>query len=154
MKVKNWPVFLSVCMAFGGIGNVIVMCFMIGFGFHTFVGKEALYIAFALQGISLLVSAQSERRHAHGKVRHQPSKKMRRFRQISFAIWALGAMGLIISLLLCLLGTRYTNEWVRISCVGGAIVSPIGWLGLLMASHRRQTALRCREEELQTATVH
>ena len=153
MKVKNWPVFLSVCMAFGGIGNVIVMCFLIGFGFHTFVGKEALYIAFALQAISILVSAQSERRRASGAVKHTPSKKMHRFRLISFGIWALGALALLVSLALCIAGVRFVNEWVQITCIVGAILTPIGWLGLLMASHRRQTALRCRSEEVQVAVT-
>ncbi len=153
MKVKNWPVFLSVCLAFGGIGNVIVMCFLIGFGFHTFVGKEALYIAFALQVFSILVSAQSERRTASGAVKHTPSKKMHRFRLISFSIWALGALALLVSLGMCIAGVRFVNEWVKLLCVGGAILTPIGWIGLLMASHRRQTALRCRNEEAQTATI-
>lgn len=153
MKVKNWPVFLSVCMAFGGIGNVIVMCFLIGFGFHTFIGKEALYIAFALQVLSLLVSAQSERRSASGKVKHTPSKKMHRFRLISFGLWALGALSLTVSLLLCIVGVRFVNEWVQITCIVGAILAPVGWIGLLMASHRRQTALRCRNEETKTAVT-
>ena len=153
MKVKNWPVFLSVCMAFGGIGNVIVMCFLIGFGFHTFVGKEALYIAFGLQVLSLLVCAQSERRKASGTVKHTPSRKMHRFRLISFLIWATGALCLLVSLVLCIAGVRFVNEWVQITCIVGACVTPVGWIGLLMCSHRRQTALRCRSEEAQTAVT-
>lgn len=141
MKRRNWLVAISVCLAFGGIGNVIVICFLIGFGLHTVVGKEALYVAFALQLGSLLACHFSERRLSKGRKAYTPSKKMRRVRNISTVVWALGALLLILSLVLAILGISFANFWVQYPCVIGAILAPLGWIGLLLVSHYRHQAI-------------
>ncbi len=140
MNKQNWPAVISLCLAFGGIVTVIVICFLIGFGLHSAVGKDALYVAFALQVINLIVMKYMENRPAQGKKHHTPSKKMRKFRLIVFLIWASGALLLSASLLLVFCGLHMTNAWVRYTCIAGAILSPIGWIGLLMAAHRQHQA--------------
>ena len=65
MKKKtktDWLVLITTCLAAGGIGTVIIFCFLIGFGLNTMVGKEALYIGAGLLLINLIVIWRREAR--------------------------------------------------------------------------------------------
>ncbi len=141
MKKRNWSVLIPVCLAFGGLGNIIVMCVLIGFGIHTTVGKEAIYVALALECISLLACSRWERRLKTAHPNYIAGEKIRRFRRICGMLWLLGAGLLMLSLILALCGLRMTGLWVRIPCIAGLILAPIGWIGLLLSYHHRQEAL-------------
>ncbi|MBR4308545.1 MAG: hypothetical protein IKT58_03015 [Oscillospiraceae bacterium] len=141
MKVKHPLLFVSVCFAFGGIGTVAVICGFIGFGLYSVVGKYAVYVALFLQCLCLCINHCSFKRYKHVKHRHTPSVKMRRFFHVSLAIWALGTLVLLGTLLWILCGGYISVRWNRALCVTGCILSPIGWLGLLLASHRKRQAL-------------
>ena len=141
MKKRNWSVLIPVCLAFGGLGNIIVMCVLIGFGIHTTVGKEAIYVALALECISLLACSRWERRLETAHPNYIAGEKIRRFRRICGLIWLFGAGLLLIALILALCGLRMTGLWVRIPCIAGLILAPIGWIGLLLSYHHRQEAL-------------
>ena len=141
MKKRNWSVWIPVCLAFGGLGNIIVMCILIGFSFHTLVGKEAVYVALALEFGSLLACSRNERRLEAEHPHYIAGEKLRRFRRICGMIWLSGAGLLLFSLILALCGLRMTGLWVRIPCVAGLISAPIGWIGLLLSYHHRQEAL-------------
>ncbi len=139
LPAHDWPVIALTCLAFGGLGSVVIFCFLIGFGFNTFVGKEALYICFALQTLNLSVIRIRERR-LHQGAAPQPSRQMRRFRQIFSWCWRVSAVLLLVSLAAALLGRPYGSFWVRYPCLIGAIFAPIGWFGCLIAFHRRRQA--------------
>ena len=141
MKKRNWSVIIPVCLAFGGLGNILVMCILIGFGFHTVVGKQAIYVALALEAFSLLACSRHEYRLEKEHPNYAVGEKIRRFRRICGILWLSGAGTLLLSLALILCGLRMTNIWVRIPCIAGLIVAPIGWIGLLLSYHHRQEAL-------------
>ncbi len=141
MKKRNWAVMIPVCLAFGGLGNILIMCILIGFGFHTVVGKEAIYVALALEFVSLLACSRHERRLEREHPNYVAGEKLRRFRRICGGIWLSGAGLLLLSLSLALCGLRMTALWVRIPCIAGLILAPIGWIGLLLSYHHRQEAL-------------
>ena len=141
MKKRNWSVIIPVCLAFGGLGNILVMCILIGFGFHTPVGKQAIYVALALEFLSLLACSRHEYRLEVEHPKYIAGEKLRRFRRICGILWLSGAGLLLISLALILFGLRMTGLWVRIPCIAGLILAPIGWIGLLLSYHHRQEAL-------------
>lgn len=141
MKTQNTVLRLSVCLAVGGLITIAVICFMIGFGFHSAVGKYAVYTALFLQMLCLGVNYFTDKHlseHAHT---YTPSKKMARFRLIVAILWIAGALFQALSLGLVLLGLELTNLWVRILCTTGVVVCPFGWAGILLASHRRRSAI-------------
>lgn len=144
---RDWAILATVCLSFGGIGAVFIMCFLIGFGLHTVIGKEALYTAFGLQSVNLAVIRLRER-----QLRQQnapaPSLKMRRFHRIFAWCWRIGAAALLLSLVLALCGMGFGSLWVRIPCIIGTVLTPIGWLGALASFHRRrQAALMAQAKE-------
>ena len=141
MKKRNWSVVIPVCLAFGGLGNILIMCILIGFGFHTVVGKQAIYVALALEALSLLACACHEHRLEKEHPNYAAGAKILRFRRICGVIWFAGVGALLISLALILFGLRMTNIWVRIPCIMGLILAPVGWIGLLLSYHHRQEAL-------------
>ena len=138
LKMQRTVLRLSACLAIGGLVTIVVICFLIGFGFHSVVGKYALYTALFLQLLSLVVDRFVG--CPSGSVPYTPSKKMARFRLAVTVIWLLGAFMQLFSLLLILFGMDTTALWVRILCVPGVILCPFGWAGILLASHRRRAA--------------
>lgn len=141
MKTQNTLLRLSICLAIGGLVTIVVICFLIGFGFHSVVGKYALYTALFLQLLSLVVNYLADARYSREIHSYTPSKKMTRFRRIVTAFWVTGALLLLCSLVLILLGMSTTDLWVRILCVPGLFLCPIGWVGILLASNRRRSAI-------------
>ena len=140
MKTKYLPLKLSVCMAIGGFITIIVICFLIGFGFHSTVGKYALGTALFLQWLSLVVDHFTHGPRLAEDCPYTPAKKMTHFRLIVIVIWLLGSCMQLASLGMILFGMTSTNLWVRILCIAGFCLSPLGWAGILLASHRRRTA--------------
>lgn len=142
---RDWAILLTVCLAFGGVGAVVIMCLLIGFGIHTFVGKETLYTAFALQAVNLVVirTREMQLRRAGAPA---PSVKMRRVHLVIAWIWRLGAACLVASLVLALCGFGFGSLPVRIPCVVGSVLAPIGWLGALASFHRRRQAALVAQE--------
>ena len=114
---------------------------MIGFGFHSTVGKYALYTALFLQLLCLGVNYITDKRLSESTHTYTPSKKMVRFRLIVTGLWLAGALFQVVSLGLVLLGLELTNLWVRILCTTGVVLCPFGWAGILLASHRKQSAI-------------
>lgn len=136
---RDYAFLLTVCLAFGGIGAAFILCILIGFGLHTFIGKEALYTAFGLQTINLLVIRVRERRlRLDGAP--APSPKMRRVHLCFAWCWRFGAGCLLLSLILGICGVSFANLRVRIPCVVGTILTPLCWLGALASFHRRRQA--------------
>ncbi len=123
-----------VCLAFGGVGMVIVLCFLIGFGIYSVVGKEAIYLCWLLMAASLLTLTLRER--SVRKKRRKASGKMFRVRLLFALLWHLATALLLSSLLLLLLGMSLTNAWVRYLCLIGVCCLPLGWLGMLLCLHR------------------
>lgn len=134
------PTLITVFLALGGIGMMIIFCVLIGFGLHTIIGKIAVYLCFALQVTNVLV--MTFRRHVLLQKYHAPaeSKKMKRFTLVSAGFWLLGALSLIASLLLDIVRFEPTDAIVFYTCLIGGIVALIGWIGLLAAFHRRRQA--------------
>ena len=141
MKTHNPLLKLSVCLALGGMVTVGIICFLIGFGIHSPVGKYALYTALFLQSVCLLVNRIAERPYRSSHASYTPSPKMVRFHLTAELLWTLGAILLLGALLLILLGMAPADLWIRRLTVCGILLSPIGWLGLLIASYRRRTAV-------------
>lgn len=137
---RDWPTLITVFLALGGIGMMIIFSGLIGFGVHSLVGKISLYICFGLQLLNILVIAM--RRHILKRKYNEPkpSKKMHRFHGICFGIWLLGALLLSFSLVCHIFWLKATEPLVMYPCVIGAILSLVGWLGLLAAFHRRRQA--------------
>ncbi len=136
----DWPILVTVFLAIGGIGMMVIFSILIGFGIHSVVGKISLYICFALQLLNVLVIALRSKTLHHKYRAPKPSKKMRRFTCVCLIIWAIGALCLIGSLLIDILWLKSIDALVVYPCVIGAILAPIGWLGLLAAFHRRRQA--------------
>lgn len=140
MKHRDRAALVFTCLGFGGLGMAIIMCLLIGFGFHTTVGKEALYTAFVLQALNLAVARWREIRFLKGRAAPTPSKKMRRLRLVATWLWCAGAVFLVASLILAVCGMHFGNFWVKLPCTFGAILAPLGWLGLLVCFRRRRQA--------------
>lgn len=140
MKHCDRAALVFTCLAFGGLGMEIIMCLLIGFGFHTTVGKEALYTALVLQMLNLAVARRRELRLLKGQTTPTPSKKMRRLRLVATWLWCGGTALLVVSLILAVCGMHFGNFWVKLPCTVGAILAPLGWLGLLACFRRRHQA--------------
>lgn len=141
----DWLTLLTGCLACGGIGAVLIMCFLIGFGLHTFVGKEALYTAFALQAVNLATIRLRERQL---RLANAPaaSVKMRRLHLCFAWSWRIGAVALLLSLILAVCGVSFGSLWVRIPCIFGTVLTPLGWLGALTSFRRRKQAALVQQE--------
>ena len=141
MKKRNWSVIIPVCLAFGGLGNWFIMCAMIGFAIHTTVGLEAIYVALALEAVSLFACSRWERKLEGEHPSYVAGEKIRRFRRICGILWLTGAAVLLVALGLVFCGLRSAGLWVRIPTIVGMILAPIGWIGLLLSYHHRKEAL-------------
>ena len=62
MKRYNVLLRLTTCLALGGTLTTLWICAVIGFGLHTTVGKEALYLWLVLQALQLSAAALRLRR--------------------------------------------------------------------------------------------
>jgi hypothetical protein len=142
MKIKHPPLFLSLCLAFGGIGTVGVICFFIGFGLHSLVGKYAIYTAFFLEVMSLVADRLANKGYVRLQNQYSPSRKMKQIRLYSTVLWLLGAVALLLSLALILFGMGMARPLPRFLCVTGCVLAPTGWMGILIASHRQRQALQ------------
>ena len=142
---RDWAILLTTCLAFGGIGAVVILCLLIGFGIHTFVGKETLYTAFALQAVNLIVIRVRELQLRRAGA-PAASAKMRRVHLILAWIWRVGAACLVVSLVLAVCGFGFGSLPVRIPCIVGAVLAPLGWLGALASFHRRRQAALVAQE--------
>ncbi|MBR6825575.1 MAG: hypothetical protein IKM59_03405 [Oscillospiraceae bacterium] len=146
MRTRTSLLQISLCLACGGIGTVLIICLFIGFSIHSPVGKYALHTAFFLQAFSLGVNALTDRSLYKRYTPHNPSPQMKRFRLISELLWW-SAMALrLASLTLLLFGLECTDPWVRYLCIPGYLLGPVGWLGLLLASYRRRQATVCAQD--------
>lgn len=139
LNVKKLPYAISTCLAAGGLVMALFMCLYVDFGIHSTVGKIALYIAFLLQGINILMARLRIRSLVRGGT-PAPSRGMRRFLGVFLWIWRLGALLLGASLVLILFGMDAADPWVRYTCISGVCVTPVGWLGVLAACRRRAQA--------------
>lgn len=139
MNVKKLPYAISTCLAVGGLAMALFMCLYVDFGIHSTVGKIALYIAFLLQAVNVLMAYLRIRALVRGGA-PTPSCGMRRFFGLFLWIWGLGALLLVASLVLLLFGMDAANPWVKYTCIAGVCVSPVGWLGILTACRRRAQA--------------
>lgn len=139
---KDWLLRIMGCLAFGGMGAVIVMCFFIGFGFGTVIGKEAVYLCLLLETLHLLVLRRRARALLRSGAAPQPAKRMRRLHLAVVWIWRCGAILLLVSLGLLLCGLSPANTWVSSSCWVGFVLILVGWLGNLLTFQRlRQSAV-------------
>ena len=139
MNVKKLPYAISACVATGGLAMALFMCLYVEFGIHSTVGKIAVYIAFLLQAIHVLMACL----RIGALVREgapAPSGGMRRFLRVFLWIWGAGAMLLVASLVQILFGAEYTYGWVRYTCTAGVCICPVGWLGIMAACRRRAQA--------------
>ena len=142
------PITITVFLALGGLGMMLIFSGLIGFGFHSVIGKIALYICFGLQLLNVIVIFI--RRH-YLKLKYGApdySTKMRRFAVINFCIWLLGALLLVLSLILNIFWLPMSDALVTYTCTIGACIAPIGWLGLLAAFHRTREAVLFKEKAL------
>ena len=152
LRRHDWLIGLTVCLAFGGVGAAFILCFLIGFGLHTFIGKEALYIAFGLQALNLAVIRVRERQLRLGGA-PTASVKMRRVHLCFAWFWRIGAVCLLFSLVLAICGMSFSSLLVRIPCVVGTILTPLGWLGALASFHRRRQAALVASERQAIASA-
>ncbi len=141
MKPRNLFLQIFVCLAIGGLVTIVVICFLIGFGFHSVVGKYALYTALFLQCLSLLANRMTDRPYEKKHSNYSPSKKIVQFRQVAEILWVSGVVLQLGSLALICFGMDVTDPWVRRLCVCGVVLSPIGWSWILLSSHRKRSAI-------------
>lgn len=131
----DWPVQITTCLAAGGIATVIIMCFLIGFGLHTVVGKEALYVGALLLLINLFVIRRREAQLKAGM-----TVILRRIHFVFVWMWRIGAALLLIALVLGICRVGFGKLWVKLPCLIGTILLPLGWLGNLITFDRRRKA--------------
>ncbi len=149
MKFKwELPVKLTACLTLGGFAAILIMCFFIGFGFDSTVGKEALYVFLFLESINVLTIFLCGRRLRKRADVPAEATKMRRFRRIAAGLWLFGAAAMLFSLVLVLLGRRYGDLLVLLPCHGGLLLTWLTWPAILMSYHRRLLAAQCAARPL------
>lgn len=126
MKEKDLLLRLTFCLAVGGLGTVAVMCLFVGFGFSTVIGKEAVYLCLVLQAVHVAVMHSRENRLLRSSQAPLPSKKMRCIRAFAAWLWRLGALTLVASLFLILIGMLMSSLWVVLTC----------WIGFFCNARR------------------
>ena len=142
----DWPTLITVFLALGGIGMMVIFSLLIGFGFHTIIGKIALYECYVLQLINLVVMA-FRRQHLRQKYNSpEPSKKMKRFYLTGLCIWLVGSVLLLVSLACGIFWKSASTDWTLYLSVSGAILTLLGWIALLAAFHRRRQAALLAQE--------
>lgn len=115
----------AACLACGGGLTALWIWLPIGFGLHSTVGKEALYLFTLLQAVHLAVLRRRLRRDSAAF-----GKRRRTALRVLLALWCLGAAALLLSLVFALLGEAYTNAWVSTPCTIGTYTTAIAWLAL------------------------
>ena len=151
MKIKDrnkLPFLISFCLAMGGLLMALFMCGYVEFGIHSTVGKLAVYIAFLLQAVNVLIIRLRMRSLVKAGA-PAPSRGMRRFVGIFLWIWRLGALLLVASVVMLLFGMEKTDPWVRYTCLAGVCLLPLGWIGILAANRRRAQAALVAEQKKQ-----
>lgn len=139
---------LMLCLCAGAVAMAVVMCFFIGFGLNSTVGKEALYLCRVILGASLWLCLRRERLLEQQAERLPPRvKKMRILRGVSFGVWCASTVLLLLSLTCAICRLGYGSFWVKYPCAIGAAAMPVGWLGLTVCFRRRRTAIACAERK-------
>lgn len=136
----DWPTLITVFLALGGIGMMVIFSLLIGFGFHTTIGKIALYECYVLQMINVVVMGFRHQRLRQKYNSPEPSKKMKRFYVSSLCVWIFGSVLLLSSLLCGIFWFNAADDLVIYLSVIGTIVTLFGWIGLLATFHRRRQA--------------
>ena len=137
---RDWLILITVFLALGGIGMMVIFSILIGFGVHSVVGKIALYICFALQLLNVISILLRCRNLESRRNMPSPSPKMRKFLTFSLLLWSLGALCLIFSLVCYLFWFKAVDAIVVYPCLVGAVIAPTGWLLMLAGFHRRRQA--------------
>ncbi|MBE6985621.1 MAG: hypothetical protein E7434_08470 [Ruminococcaceae bacterium] len=137
---RDWLILITVFLALGGIGMMVIFSILIGFGFHSVVGKIALYICFALQLLNVITIALRRHNLTHKYHAPPPSRKMRKFLAFQVILWTIGALCLIFSLVCNIFWFEAIDAIVVYPCFIGSIAAPLGWLGMLAGFHRRRQA--------------
>ena len=90
VRYYDLAVKLMACLCIGSIAMALLMCFCIGFGLHSTVGKEALYLCRVILGASLWLCLRRERILEQRAERLPPrAKPMRVLRVLAFGLWGL-----------------------------------------------------------------
>lgn len=144
VRYYDLAVKLTVCLCFGSIAMAVLMCFCIGFGLHSTVGKEALYLCRVILGASLWLCLRRERVLEQRLEQLPPrAKPMRVLRVLALGLWGLSTVLLLLSLVLAICRLGYGSFWVKYPCAIGAAAMPAGWLGLMVCFRRRRLAIEC-----------
>lgn len=124
MKRSDVLLRILTCLALGGMVMALWLCVLIGFGIHTTVGKEALYLCLLLQVPQLTVVALRLRREKAAL-----GKALRQLLCLFVCLWCSGAALLLFSLGMALAGLSYGSVWVSLPCQIGMICAALGWAG-------------------------
>ena len=127
MKRSDVLLRILTCLALGGMVMALWLCVLIGFGIHTTVGKEALYLCLLLQVPQLTVAALRLRREKAAL-----GKALRQLLCLFGCLWCGGAALLLFSLGMALAGRSYGSVWVSLPCLIGMICAALGWVGQLV----------------------
>ena len=131
MKRSDVLLRILTCLALGGMVMALWLCVLIGFGIHTTVGKEALYLCLLLQVPQLTVAALRLRREKAAL-----GKALRQLLCLFGCLWCGGAALLLFSLGMALAGRSYGSVWVSLPCLIGMICAALGWVGHLVCLWR------------------
>lgn len=136
MKRGNVLLRLTVCLALGGMLTVLWICRLIGFGIHTTVGKEALYLWLPLQALQLVTA-----------LRHTGAATEKRLLlRVSVCVWCGGVAALLFSLGAALAGISYGSVWVSLPCTLGTVGISLGWGGQLFFLWRNAAHFKQKEQ--------
>ena len=147
MKIRHPFLCLWVCLTLVALSLSALLCCLPQYGPHSLEGKYAIYGSFLLQLSGLWIDKYTNRGYLGMKKPYTPSKKMRRFRRSSVLAWIAGSVSLALSLTLILWGLPMEDALPKYLCIFGMALCPLGWVGLLMSSHRRRQALLMRNPE-------
>lgn len=131
MKRSDVLLRILTCLALGGMVMALWLCVLIGFGIHTTVGKEALYLCLLLQVPQLTVAALRLRREKAAL-----GKALRQLLCLFGCLWCGGAALLLFSLGMALAGLSYGSVWVSLPCLIGMICAALAWVGHLVCLWR------------------
>ena len=144
MKLRHPFLCLWICLTLVALSLSALLCCLPQYSPHSLEGKYAIYGSFLLQLSGLWIDKYTNRGYQDMKKPYTPSKKMRRFRRSSVLAWSTGSVCLALSLTLILWGLPMGDALPKYLCISGMALCPLGWTGLLMASHRRRQALLMR----------
>lgn len=144
------PLRVSVCVAMGGILMLMFICLFVQFGFHSVVGREAVYLSAAFLIENVLMMRWRERRHA--AFFPALSRRMLAVCRVVTVCWLLGVLLLLASAVLLLCGLPLGAFWSRFTVLAGYVLSLLGWGGRLMVYHRRCTAAQVAQADRQAVS--